>query len=368
MINSIYTGLTIALMTALFVLGMLFHNLRSSIESPVFRKALRMMVFTYCFFGLVNLLELWSRTFVPDIDDILLFQITTLIVAVLQAFLFTFALVLLIRGTYVTRKRMLRELILILTFLLIFVTACFILPTAWLKISVYLFTLFYVYLLISYTRLFVITYRECLRKMDNFFSGREAEHLSWVNISFYAALSIGVLALTASLFPDIYVGIVCSVIYLVFYLYFAFRFVKYGFVYEKLEKALSNDNIQPELPEEDKNGLPFLITKPLENNLKVWLDEKQFLQSGVTIEDVASKIGTNRSYLSEHINSNIGKTFRQWINELRIDEAKNWMRQYPEMTLNEIASHVGYTDKSNFIRQFKQLTSATPNEWRKNQT
>ena len=366
MINSIYIGFTIVLATALFVLGLLFHSLRNAIESPVFKTSLRIMLFTYCFFGLVNLLELWNLIFQPHADDILLFQITTLIVAVSQAFLFTYTLILLIHATYVTRKRILRELVPIITLSIVWMVFYFILPGAWVKISVYLFILFYIYLLIRYTRLFVITYRECLRKMDNFFSGQEAEHLSWVKFSFYSALSIGMLALISSIFPDIYVGIACSIIYLVFYIYFAFRFINHCFVYKKLEQVLSEeDDILPEEePEDNKDALYPSTAKPFENNLKIWLEEKQFLQSGVTIDDVALQIGTNRSYLSEHINANIGKTFRQWINELRIEEAKNLMRQNPGMTMNAISSKVGYTDKSHFIRQFTKITGGSSKDWK----
>ena len=364
MINSIYTGLTIAIATALFVLGLLFRSLCGAIESPVFRTALRIMLFTYCFFGLVNLLELCSRTFLPGADDALLFQITTLIIAVSQAFLFTYTLILLIHTAYVTRRRMLRELVPIITLSVLLVIAGFALPAAYARIPVYLFTLFYIWLLIRYTRLFVITYRECLQKLDNFFSGPEEKHLKWVNVSFFAALGIGLLALAASMFPDVHFYIVCTTIYLLFYIYFAFRFIHYGFIYKKLETVLTDDDIQPGQPEADRDLLPPTLEKPFETNLKVWLDEKQFLQPGITIEDVALRIGTNRRYLSEHINATIGKTFRQWINELRIAEAKNLMLQNPDMTLNAISSQVGYTDKSHFIRQFTKLTGISSKDYK----
>ena len=104
MINEIYTTLTIALATTLFVSGLFFYCLSRENETPVFKTALQLMTFTYSFFGLVNVLELWSRSF-PDSQDILLMQVATLIVAVSQAFLFTYTLVLLIHSAYVTRKK-----------------------------------------------------------------------------------------------------------------------------------------------------------------------------------------------------------------------------------------------------------------------
>jgi AraC-like DNA-binding protein len=260
-----------------------------------------------------------------------------------------------------------RELVPIVSLSVALVVACFTLPAGWITVSIRLFILFYVCLLVRYTRLFVITYRDCLRKMDNFFSGQEAEHLRWVNFSFYAALNIGLLALATSLFPAIHIGVACSVVYLLFYLYFAIRLIRYGFVYRQLEDALSDNSILPEEPQEDKNTLRPAMVNTMDSGLQAWIEEKRFLQSGVTIEDLARRIGTNRSYLSEHINSTKGKSFRQWINELRVEEAMTLLRQYPEMTVSEIAKKVGFVNKSHFGRTFLALAKASPQIWRQKQ-
>jgi AraC-like DNA-binding protein len=52
-------------------------------------------------------------------------------------------------------------------------------------------------------------------------------------------------------------------------------------------------------------------------------------------------------------------TFREWINQLRIEEAKNLLRQYPDKTINEIAQLTGFSDKSNFIRLFRKQPNLT---------
>ncbi|MCL2727952.1 MAG: helix-turn-helix domain-containing protein [Bacteroidales bacterium] len=361
MINQLYYNLTLSLVSALLVLGVLFRTLCSSIESPVFKTALRMMTFTYCIFGLVKLLELWSRSAIPDADNVLLFRIVTLIVAVFQAFLFTYTLILLIHAAYLTRKRMINELIPIVVLSVAFVVAFFILPAAYLRKAVHLFTIFYIFLLVKYSRLFIVTYRLCLQKMNNYFSGQEVQELRWVKFSFFAALSIGVLALASSLIPMIHIGVACKVVYLLFYLYFAIRFINYGFVYKKMEAALSDNNIVPQHQQNTQQGNGINI---LEAKLKKWIDQQRFLQPGITIEGVALEIGTNRNYLSEHINAIKGKNFRQWINELRIAEAKILLKQHPEMNLNDIASKVGFVNKSHFGRIFLAITNSTPQEWR----
>ncbi|MDR0698370.1 MAG: hypothetical protein LBG28_03985, partial [Tannerella sp.] len=149
----VYLGITLALAATLFIFGLLFHVLCRHAQSPVYRKALRMMIFTYCFFGFVNVLELIDHISPSDTDNVLMFQVTTLFVAVYQAFLFTCTMILLVNATYVTRKRVMRELIPILSLSVAFAVSCFTLPAPFIKISVALFTLFYVYLLIKYIRL-----------------------------------------------------------------------------------------------------------------------------------------------------------------------------------------------------------------------
>jgi hypothetical protein len=67
-----YLGITLALAAMLFVFGLLFHALCRHTESPVYRTALRMRVFTYCFFGLVNVPELTDHVSRPDTDNVLM--------------------------------------------------------------------------------------------------------------------------------------------------------------------------------------------------------------------------------------------------------------------------------------------------------
>ncbi|MDR2680960.1 MAG: AraC family transcriptional regulator [Tannerella sp.] len=380
MINEtvVYLQITFVLAVTLFTFGRLFHFLSGRIESPVYRKALRMMTFTYCFFGLVNVLELAGHVSCSATDSVLTFRITTLIVAVCQAFLFTFTMILLVNATYVTRRSVTRELVPILGLSAAFAVVCFTLPALFVEISAGLFTVFYVYLLIKYIRLFSVIWRDALRKLDNFFSDREAEQLKWVHFSFYAALGIGLLALATSLIPGIRIGIVCSAIYYVFYVYFAIRFTSHCFVYKKLEEALAEDSAtetteeakepeyseEPEEPE-NKNQLPPAMADVIEAGLKSWMEEKQHLQSGITINDVSRYIGTNRKYLSLYINQHLNRSFRTWINELRINEAKRLLRSNPELTVNEIANRTGFAKNNHFYTLFLKGVGQTPSAWRK---
>lgn len=57
-----------------------------------------------------------------------------------------------------------------------------------------------------------------------------------------------------------------------------------------------------------------------------------------------------------------GKSFPQYINELRINEAHDLIMNHPEMTLVEIASQVGLTPP-NLCRLFKQRYGVAPSKF-----
>ena len=354
MIHEINVTLAISFTSVLLTLSVVFYSLSRHTKIPVFKTIFRIMILTYSFEGLF-IVRILSRNYLLQGEDVLIFQIIALISSMLQILLFTFVHILLINPAYVAHKRMVCKLVLIIILSIISVFLDFVLPVSWIEIITGLLFPFYIYLLI----LFIITYRDSLRKVDNFFSDAEAKQLHRINHSFYVALSIGALALALSLFPTVYFALlpICCL----FYIYFACRLINYGNIYKKIEIAL-DDKLQPA---ENQNILQT-SGNSIESKLKVWVEEKRFLQSGITIDDLTFQFGTNRSYLSEYINNVIGKTFRQWINELRIEEAKTLMQQYPEMTLNEIALQVGYSDKSNFIRQFIKQIGSSPNTWKIN--
>jgi YesN/AraC family two-component response regulator len=102
----------------------------------------------------------------------------------------------------------------------------------------------------------------------------------------------------------------------------------------------------------------------LELRIENWLSQKGFTEKGINIDKLANICITNRNYLSAYINEHKRKNFRDWINELRIEEAKKLMQQDPELKLSDIAEQVGFADNSHFTRQFGKQTGVTPTKWK----
>lgn len=91
---------------------------------------------------------------------------------------------------------------------------------------------------------------------------------------------------------------------------------------------------------------------------------------GLTLEKLAKKINTNRTYLSDAINSHYQKTFSQWINELRVLESKKMLASsdFDHYSIEGIAKEVGFASISTFNANFKKITGLTPSYFRKNRS
>jgi AraC-like DNA-binding protein len=61
----------------------------------------------------------------------------------------------------------------------------------------------------------------------------------------------------------------------------------------------------------------------------------------------------------------MNRTFREWINFLRIEEAMHLLTEHPDMTVSEIALRTGFASQSHFGQQFRAITGSSPSNWRK---
>ena len=83
------------------------------------------------------------------------------------------------------------------------------------------------------------------------------------------------------------------------------------------------------------------------------------------MEDIAYRFKKSRTYVSNLVNTSENGNFNTFINKLRIAEAERLIKSRPELTLSEVANAVGYSEQSNFTKQFRLVTGKTPSQFRK---
>ena len=89
---------------------------------------------------------------------------------------------------------------------------------------------------------------------------------------------------------------------------------------------------------------------------------KTYLQPDITLDLLAEKLNVSRNYLSQVINEKFHQNFSDFINELRIKEARKLLmdKKNSNLTIQAIANSVGFNSMSSFISAFKKYTGVKP--------
>lgn len=101
----------------------------------------------------------------------------------------------------------------------------------------------------------------------------------------------------------------------------------------------------------------------ISQKLNAWELRKEYLQTGITIIKMAKALGINRTYLSNFINDTYAMNFNNWLNGLRIEEAKKRMLTDRRLPMSTLAAMVGFTDLAHFSKQFKLKEGIAPTYW-----
>lgn len=84
----------------------------------------------------------------------------------------------------------------------------------------------------------------------------------------------------------------------------------------------------------------------------------------ITLHEVAGAVGYSRTYLTNLVGSQTGKTINRWIVEYRMAKARCLLVQ-TNQSIEQIAVGVGYQTVCHFFRQFRQYHGTTPQAWKK---
>ena len=124
-----------------------------------------------------------------------------------------------------------------------------------------------------------------------------------------------------------------------------------------------------ELRKYERSGLSQeAAEKYLGQLLNIMNDEKLYLNSSLTLNELAEKLTISTHNLSEIINTRLNKNFYDFINGYRIDQAKKDLLDPSKKNLKilSIAFDAGFNSKTTFNTLFKEYTGKTPSEFRSN--
>ena len=82
-----------------------------------------------------------------------------------------------------------------------------------------------------------------------------------------------------------------------------------------------------------------------------------------SLKQVADIFYINAAYLGRVFQKTTGMCFKEYVNKIRISEAKRLLLQTDRL-IYEIANDVGFTESSYFIVKFSQEVGKSPSEYR----
>ena len=97
-------------------------------------------------------------------------------------------------------------------------------------------------------------------------------------------------------------------------------------------------------------------------------DNKPYLESKITLPQLAGEMKLNPNYVSQVINDSFGQNFYDFINSYRVEEFKRRLntKTAPNYTLLAHGLDSGFSSKSSFNEVFKKFTSQTPSQYFRN--
>lgn len=90
---------------------------------------------------------------------------------------------------------------------------------------------------------------------------------------------------------------------------------------------------------------------------------KTYMSDEISLNTIASEVGMSPSYFSSIFSKEMGKTFVEYLTEIRMDRAKELL-MCSSMKTSEIGYEVGYKDPHYFSYIFKKTQNCTPKEFR----
>ena len=286
--------------------------------------------------------------------------------------LFSSALIMLLDRFYITKRRVWTHIILWIIFSTLSGVVLFLLPSGIMqKFSLFALAAWLVVFGVVLARRVIIAYRRAIRIFNETQADDIGAYIEWLSIFTYWAVIFGVGCGLLTFLPDKYVFIwILSSI--PFYSYLFYSYQNYLLFYEQVENAfeqdmqseeelLTNSGIEPEMVSEEVPGSYAEFIEKVGN----WIKTDGYVQQGLTIKELSEILYTNRTYLSAYIKTTYKMTFREWITSLRLEYAKNILKEHPEINIQKLAESSGFLSRSNFIKLFSEKEGCTPAKWKK---
>lgn len=114
------------------------------------------------------------------------------------------------------------------------------------------------------------------------------------------------------------------------------------------------------------NKIDEKLVIEIEEKINILFETKKiYTNPDLTLSILAKELNVRPQLLSQFINDNLNKSFTQFINEYRIEEAKRLLKEGTQFKIDAIGFESGFNSSSTFYSSFKKFTGTTPSNYQK---
>jgi len=199
------------------------------------------------------------------------------------------------------------------------------------------------------------------RQIKRFSATVEQIDLAWITFILFAVLAMTALWLLGKNYPLIAAIVPAG--------YFALTvFMAYHSLNQKVIYPVDNDQLAEVIDAITTPAVPYARltdeqVQLLQNKVhRLVVDKEFFLDPLLNLPSLADKVGISTHELSFVLNQGFGKNFYQYINELRVAEAKRLLvhPDFRNKDIGGIAIYAGFNSRTTFYAAFKKITGMTP--------
>ena len=234
---------------------------------------------------------------------------------------------------------------------------------------------------IAHILVFNKAYAKRLKQVEAYYDEEEDYRMKWIRFCYVIMMLTQMFILVYMLLPRGFMKIY-NIWYSIFLLYFTANFISFlgshkllldAFAY----KTLSGHDLMQKIAEnksrrktvKDNSQEPSVIIseadiRRLERSIDQWVKQKKYCEYDKSREEVAKELRTTKEHLHIYFSTIKGVDFKTWRTELRVEEAKKLLLENKDVSTNIVGEAAGFSDRSNFHRQFVKIVGCSPKQWR----
>lgn len=220
-----------------------------------------------------------------------------------------------------------------------------------------------------YVILSFIKIKQHRKKLVRFESNIQGKDMNWIEYIILQILIISVIALVNNVMSREAPGLLMNTINLFVVFIVAFYaigqkeiFPIYPTLEDKLDYLDEPETKRKLIPDDELDMLKSRLTN-------LMLSQKTYLDSDLNLVKLSELLNLSPHKLSYTINTGLNLNFFQFVNQYRIEKAKEFLlNNAKNYTILAIAYESGFNSKTAFNTTFKKLTGQTPTEFKKQHT